>query len=168
MIPFRRAEMLACPSGWTIGSPSRADVERVIDVAACEADGCTPHCGGGMRDLSELESNLISAMADALPPDVSQRIRADLRIATVAKELPDRSMLTLQLGGYTRPPRCGQHRFPVEGKMLDQDGALLHALLFADTNDRLLELEIIRWDGANLIEPDLGTFEPTHAVRSTD
>ena len=121
-----------------------------------------------MRDLSELESNLISLLADALPPDVSQRIKADLRIATVIEELPDRSMVTLQLAGYTRPPRCGQRRFPVEGKMLDKDGALLHALLFADTDDRLLELEIIRWDMAGLIEPDLGTFEPTHAVRLVD
>jgi len=38
--------------------------------------------------------------------------------------------------------------------MLDSDGAQLSVVLFVDKNERLLELEFIRWETGNLISPD--------------
>lgn len=39
----------------------------------------------------------------------------------------------------------GQHPFNIEGKMFDHDRTELTVLLHVDENNRLLELEIIRW-----------------------
>ena len=63
------------------------------------------------------------------------------------------------LSGYLRPPYRGQHSYPSEGKMRDRDGAEVTVVLYADENDRLLELEFIRWGDGDLIGPDLSTIE---------
>ena len=58
------------------------------------------------------------------------------------------------INGYDRPPYRGQHSFGVEGKVNDSDGQLLMIDLFADQNDRLLELEIVRYADGPIKGPD--------------
>jgi hypothetical protein len=43
--------------------------------------------------------------------------------------------------------------------MRDRDGAELAVDLYADPNNRLLELEIVRYEQGDLIDPDWTTLE---------
>jgi Domain of unknown function (DUF6984) len=55
---------------------------------------------------------------------------------------------------HQRPKYEGQHSFGVEGKVWDQDGTQISIDLYADQNDRLLELEALREAPGNIISPD--------------
>lgn len=109
-----------------------------------------------MRKLTANEINLIRAIALRLPTDKRKRLMRDMQDA--AAENISRSRIVFAIKGYDRPIYKGQHPFPLEGKVLDQDGSELTVLLHADENERLLELEIIRFDEAEVIGPDWSTL----------
>jgi hypothetical protein len=50
------------------------------------------------------------------------------------------------MGRCPRLPYAGQHAYSVEGLVMDVDGTQLTVCVYADHQDRLLELELIRWD----------------------
>ncbi|WP_329913113.1 hypothetical protein [Stenotrophomonas sp. SMYL82] len=108
-----------------------------------------------MRTVSNFESALIEAVAAHLPAISASQLQADLASATAVEMGPGGSRVGFVISGYERPPYQGQHPYPVELLMQDADGAELTPILHADANDRLLELEIIRWDGAELISPQI-------------
>lgn len=112
-----------------------------------------------MRALTTIEQALVQALVNALPAEQKHRVMADVERSQVDDVLGDGSRLLFTIDGYERPPNLGQHTYPVEGTMVDSDGAQLHMMLYADANNRLLELEIIRWDKERLIHPDLTTLE---------
>ena len=68
------------------------------------------------------------------------------------------SRLLFVLPGYDRPEYEGQRAYPVEGTMQDEDGAELTVLLYADQNDNLYEMEIVRWAEGSLKAPKWNTF----------
>lgn len=41
----------------------------------------------------------------------------------------------------------------MEGRLQDSDGSDISAVLYTDANDRLLELELIRWGDGDLQNP---------------
>jgi len=110
------------------------------------------------RQLTNAELDVIRLMAEKLRPDRQRRLLADLGLATAEAATQDGSRIIFDISGYQRPPYRGQHSFGVEGELLDKDGAKLSLDLYADENDRLLELEIIRWGEGNLIDPDWETL----------
>ena len=112
-----------------------------------------------MRPLTKSEWNMIYAIASMLPLKNQQQLLFDLEFATAHSVLPDNSLLKFSIAGYKRPPYVGQHSFGVEGELLDRDGTRVSLILFADQNDRLSELELIRWGEGDLIEPDWGTLK---------
>jgi hypothetical protein len=112
-----------------------------------------------MRPLTQIERSVIRAIAEKLPPDRQRQLLADLDLATAHPALPDGSIVTFSIAGYDRSPYCGQHSFGVEGELVDKDGTKVGLILFADPNDRLLELELIRWGDGDLIDPDWSTFK---------
>ena len=57
------------------------------------------------------------------------------------------------------PTYRGQHVFPVEGTVQDSDGASVSVLLHQDENDRLYELELVRYDDGDLINPKWETLK---------
>lgn len=69
------------------------------------------------------------------------------------------SRIVFEIDGYLRPPYRGQHAYKVEGKVLDRDRAEVSVVLYADENNRLLELEFIRWDGGQIIDLDWETLQ---------
>ena len=76
-----------------------------------------------------------------------------------AQTMPSvRSRITFMIAGYERPAYQGQHPFRVEGKVQDRDGSEISVLLYADENGRLLELELVRFDEGEVIEPDWSTM----------
>lgn len=90
-------------------------------------------------------------------PDAS-RLAEDLDLAYVDDPASDSERIRFGINGYGRPLYEGQHQYPVEVRLLDSDGAELTAILYADANDRLYELEVIRWDGCKLISPDMDSI----------
>lgn len=113
----------------------------------------------GMRSLtlsvSSFETALIEAVAARLPETSALQPQADLASATAVEMGIGGARVGFVISGYERQPFQGQHAYPVELQMQDADGAELTPILHADANDRLLELEIIRWDGAELISPEI-------------
>lgn len=105
------------------------------------------------RAVSCFERQLIEAVASHLPEASASQLHADLALAAAVEMGLGGSRVVFVISGYERPPYQGQHAYPVELQMQDADGAELTPILHADANDRLLELEIIRWDGAELISP---------------
>ncbi len=111
-----------------------------------------------MRDLTSAEKHVIREIALRLPGDERDRLLADMEQATAETLSSDGSRVAFGIAGYHRPAYRGQHPFPVEGKVLDRDGSELSVLLHADENGRLLELEIVRFDEGEVIQPDWSTL----------
>ncbi|MGA7780608.1 MAG: hypothetical protein WCA85_23305 [Paraburkholderia sp.] len=111
-----------------------------------------------LRNLSDHERSFITAIANRIDPGVGDRLLSDMEVARARPTLADGSIIRFELDGYDHPTRGGQDLFPVEGSMLDQDGSKVDVLLFNDSNDRLYELEFVRWDLGDLICPDWTTL----------
>jgi hypothetical protein len=111
------------------------------------------------RPLTKIEMNVIRQVAEKLPKDQQDQLLRDLAHAQAEPATPDGSRVIFYISGYQRPPYRGQHSYGAEGELIDRDGETLSFDLFADENERLLELELIRWAGGPLIEPDWDTFK---------
>jgi hypothetical protein len=111
-----------------------------------------------MRQLTTEERSTIRGFASKLIDVKRLQLLDDLENATVCMVSGDGAITEFEIAGYTRPEYCGQHPFGAEGRMLDADDAELSVLLHADGNDRLLELEIIRWDSGDLMGPRWNTL----------
>lgn len=112
-----------------------------------------------MRPLNCEEKKLISIFAGRLEEGERQQLLEDMRGAKASPVTSDGSRIEFSIAGYDRPQYRGQHLFNVEGKMLDADGVELSVLLHADESGRLLELEFIRWDSNDLLEPRWETLK---------
>jgi len=108
-----------------------------------------------MRRISKFERVLIEGVARKLHPSAASKLINDMDNASVDDSVGGRSRVLFIIDGYGPVAYKGQHQYPVEMRLIDADGADLTAILYADENDRLCELEIIRWDGAEPMSPDL-------------
>lgn len=102
------------------------------------------------RKVSTEEETAIRQVAARLPSDQQLQLLEDVSKSSARSETPDGSRVRFDIDGYNRPEYRGQHSFGVQGELLDQDGSRLSFDLFADENNRLLELEIVRWDDGPL------------------
>lgn len=96
----------------------------------------------GMRNLarsvSSLETALIETVA-ARPPETSA-LQLQAALAATSVEMCHGGVrVGFVISGYERPSDCAE----------------LTPVLYADASDRLLELEIIRWDVAARISPQI-------------
>lgn len=105
-----------------------------------------------MRALSSRETKVIEDCASLLPSERREKLLVDLRGASVQSEAENGRIVKFKISGYERPLYKGQHSFGTEGRVLDGDGADVWMTLYADENDRLLELEFIRWDGKKIMD----------------
>src|SRR5216683_2103044 len=111
------------------------------------------------RRLTEMETKVIRRVAEKLPKDLQQQLLTDLVHSQAEDATPDGSRVVFHISRYQHAPYRGQHSYGVEGDLVDKDGETLSFDLFADENGRLLELEVIRWAGGPLIEPDWDTLK---------
>jgi hypothetical protein len=111
-----------------------------------------------IRALTDDERYFISGVATRLDGEARDRLMSDLAVAQVEAELADGELIQFCLEKYERPPRGGQGLYPVEGEVSDGDGAPISLLLFADSADRLYELEYLRWGDGLLQQPDWSTL----------
>jgi hypothetical protein len=98
-----------------------------------------------MRPLNSAELSALLALANKLPDQERINLLKDLENSHVENLTPDGSRLGFRLQEYDRPPYSGQHAYSCEGRVLDADGDEITVCLYADQNDRLLELELIKW-----------------------
>lgn len=112
-----------------------------------------------MRALTDFERRLILAVADRLPEKQRQQLCADLSQASAQNQTEDGSRVGFDIDGYKRPVYRGQHAYPIEMRMLDMDDTELSVVLHADENDRLLELEILRWGDGHIKKPRWDTLK---------
>lgn len=107
-----------------------------------------------MRKITDLERLLIEGVASRLAPLEASGLTADLERAAVADDAVPGARVVFAIAGYKRPSYQGQHSYPVEIRLSDADGAESTAVLYADENNRLYELEIIRWGEGSPLAPD--------------
>ncbi len=110
------------------------------------------------RELTQSERTVITRVAERLPVYKREQLLDDLAHASAEAVTPDGSRVIFHIRGYERPPYRGQHSFGVQGELVDCDGQKLSLDLYADENDHLLELEVIRWQGA-LMNPDWSSLK---------
>jgi hypothetical protein len=107
----------------------------------------------------DLASKIACLFADKLPGDLRSQLLQDIASATIASVSEDNSCFIFSLAGYVRPPYEGQKTYGVDGKILDSDGEELDVMLYCDQNNRLLELEFIRWDDNPVVSPLIDTLK---------
>ena len=110
-----------------------------------------------MRKPTALEFTIIQRMAkEIVPPSVQAQLLRDLESCMINCVRPDESLIRFDIEGYCRPDYKGQHSFtgkdgfPVGGVTTDEDGSKVEVWLYADENNRILEIELNKWDGAPL------------------
>lgn len=111
------------------------------------------------RELSNNERAIIERVAAKLPATDRDALINEMNGATVVEESGDGGTVLFALPNYVRPAYLGQHSYGVEGKMRDADGTEISVILYADENNRLLELELLRWGEGNLQAPNFGTLK---------
>lgn len=104
-----------------------------------------------MNKLTPEEIFVIKSFANLCVPQIKEMILKDLEILTIKESAPDRAFIIFDLPGYNRPVCKGQRTYGMDGKLLDKDGAEVLVLLYADENNRMLELEFVRWDSKKII-----------------
>lgn len=105
------------------------------------------------RKLSELEYRAMLLMANSVK-DLAQReqLISDLKSSAVEDRV-NGEILAFHIQGYSRSEYTGQHEFqsldgfPIEGKVADAYGNEVAVWLFADTNNRILEVELNNYTG---------------------
>lgn len=102
---------------------------------------------------------MLETIASWLPPQERERLIDDVHCVTATHRV-NNATLAFDLSGYTRPPYSGQSPYSVEAAAVDEDGADLTIIAYKDKNGRLLELETIRWDGAEVCRPDVSSMRP--------
>jgi hypothetical protein len=107
-----------------------------------------------MRPVTAPEREAVILLASVLDEVTRRRIRDDLECASAEDEVEDKSRVIFHLKGYSRGQYVGQHPYAVEGTVSDADGEKISVVLYADHNNRLFELELIRQAEGDVIAPD--------------
>ena len=110
------------------------------------------------RPLTDHERRFVQQVAERLDQHDRNQLLQDAAVASAETINADGSIVRFHLAGYRRPLYRGQHAVPAEGTMQDADGAVISVLLHQDENNRLYELELIRYAEGNLIAPNWETL----------
>lgn len=109
------------------------------------------------RMLSPAEISVITKIANMLSDNRRAQLLKDMANAKAQVDSSQRTIF--HIAGYERPPYAGQYSFGVEGRLFDRDGVQLCLDLYADQNDRLLELELLRIEDGDVLAPKWETLE---------
>lgn len=112
-----------------------------------------------MRLLSSEEKVIIELFANKLDQLERVQLLEDLSNSSAETVSSGGSRVIFEIENYQRPPYEGQHLYGAEGRALDDDGTELSVQIYADQNGRLLELEIVRWDFNDIINPKWDTLK---------
>jgi hypothetical protein len=112
-----------------------------------------------VRTLSPAEREALIKLSAGMDAKAREQFLRDIETASVTSATADGSRLTFYLKDYERPKYRGQHAYPVEGQVKDADGSTLTVALYADHNDRLLELELIKYESRAVVRPNWSTFQ---------
>lgn len=111
-----------------------------------------------MREITADERHVIQSVAAKLNPERAKRLLDDLDGAMVEDVLDDGSRVLFHLRGYERPPYRGIRPLEPQPWVRDKDGADVEVLVHTDQNDRLFELELVRYQAGDLIAVDWATL----------
>jgi hypothetical protein len=112
-----------------------------------------------MGDLTSIAKTIAEKFAARLPERERDTLVKDLAQSKVEPATGSEARVYFLIPGYERPEARGQHVYGVEGRVKDEDGSVLCVLLHADENDRVLELELVRFDEGTVKCPDWSTLE---------
>ena len=111
-----------------------------------------------MRPLTAAERSVIGWFAERLEGSLRQSLLNDLDKASAEEIYDDQLTVRFEIEGYTRPPYRFERPFEVDAAVLDADGAILAVVLSADENQRLFELQVIRFEKGPVLRPDWATL----------
>lgn len=98
-----------------------------------------------MRAINPQEKAALVKFGNRLPGNERAAFLIDLNAAFVVAESKDGALIKFGIPGYERPPYHGQHSYGAEGRVFDADGSEVTVCVYADHQDRLLEVELIKW-----------------------
>jgi len=104
------------------------------------------------------ERGLLLAIADKLNDDSRTKLRADIELVSSCVTSDDGSFISFELSNYQRPAYDGHDSFEFQGSLDDSNGVPMTALVNADVNGRLLEIEFLRWGEGGTIVPNWKTL----------
>lgn len=117
-----------------------------------------------MRPLTHAESSAVRTLGNLIADDaVRNQFLIDINEVEVTEESPDGSRLLFHIPGVQIRPYQGQDSFrgrdgfPVEGQLLDADGACIE-VYFYHVKGRMFELELVRPDGQPVSSPNWASF----------
>ncbi len=96
------------------------------------------------RELFEYELEIIKKLISAAPGEHSELL-ADLDNVKVKPINPDGSIVEFLRPNYTWTREIETDMWPVEGHFEDLDGETVHVYLFIDKNNKLFELEFLKY-----------------------
>jgi hypothetical protein len=111
-----------------------------------------------MRPLSATEKSVIRWFAERVKESQRQSLLSDLEKATAEQIHDDQLTVRFEIEGYIRPPYRFERPFPVDAAVRDADGATLAVVLAADENERLFELQVVRFEKGPVLGPDWTTL----------
>lgn len=117
-----------------------------------------------MRDLTDDERRVILALAAGFESgEERNQLMADIGDCAVEETVPDGSILVFNIVNYVRPQGDEslyrtKDGYRAQGFVKDADGAEMEVLLFKDKNNRLYELEIVRYSDGPVMKPNWHTF----------
>lgn len=137
------------------GRPLAFDEFRLAEASGKRRKGSRVE---NLRKLTAGERAALEKMAGRLPMDAGCQLLKDVDVCSVAAQTADGSLIRFDLPAYPRPTCAGQHAYAIEGVVTNLDQAEITVCIYADVKDRLLELELIKWEDTPILGPDWGTF----------
>jgi hypothetical protein len=111
-----------------------------------------------MRAVTTVEREIVRWFAARANELQRERVLSDLDQAQ-AEETRDKHLtIQFQVEGYTRLPYRVEHPLLVNACVLDFDGAKLDVSVSLDENDRLFQLQVLRFEDGPVQGPDWTTL----------
>ena len=115
-----------------------------------------------MRPPTASEVSVIKWFAERLDESQRQSLLSDLDKATVQEIHDEQLALRFEIEGYSAPRDRFQRELPIDAAVLDTDGATLDVFLLTDQHDRLLGLDVFRYEAGPVLGPDWATLRIRH------
>jgi len=111
-----------------------------------------------MRPVTTVEREVVRWFAARASQLQRERVLSDLEQAQVEETRDEHLTIRFQVEGYTRPPYRFERPLPVNACALDSDGAKLDVSVSLDENDRLFQLQVLRFEAGPVQGPDWTTL----------
>jgi hypothetical protein len=111
-----------------------------------------------VRPLTDVEKRVVRWFAEHVGESQRRSLLSDLDQSS-AEEIHDEHLtIRFHIDGYPRPSYRGERPLPVDATVSDADGVRLAVILAADEDERLFELQVLRFEPGPVLGPNWATL----------